>query len=596
MKSVLFSILVVIALVACKPTPPKGLAGSGEVKSAEGTLPDVPRVVNCEPGVRGGRLVFGEFGDPKTFNPVMANETSSLDILYLMFEGLVKKDQITQELLPGLAESWSVGADQRTWIFKLRKGVRWSDGHPFTADDVVFTFNEIIYNKQIPNVKADVLRVDGKDFAVSKVDDYTVQAVTPDVFAPFLEFFGNDVMIVPKHVLAAAVASTNFVSSYGINTAPADLVCSGPYRLKQFKPGEMTLLERNPNYWSVDSRGTRLPYLDNVVVTVVPDQNAISLKFLAGELHVQEFVRPEEAAHFRKAAAKGDFELHDLGVSNKRDMIIFNLNTGSSTNGKPHVDPIKLKWFRNQTFRQAIAHSIDREAIVKVTLSGEGSPQFGFVTASNKKWFNPNVPQYPYDLAKARAMLREIGIEDRNQDGLLEDAEGHVIEFELNTNAGNSRREKGSILVQQDLKKLGIKLNFRPLEFNTLITKLDDSYDFECIFLGLVEDSPDPASSLNVLRSSGYTHQWFPRQVTPSTPWEARIDELMNLQLKTLDETERKKYFDEVQYILADQVPVIYTASMNGFCAARKELRNVRPTGHRNTSLTWNAEELYFKK
>ncbi len=556
----------------------------------------VPRVVTCEPGVPGGRLIFAEFGDPKTFNPVMANETSSLDIIYMMFDGLVKKDHATQTLAPGLAESWEVAPDQRTWTFHLRRGVLWSDGHPFTADDVVFTYKDVIYNRDIPNVKADVLRIDDKDFEVTRVDDLTVKVVTPDVFAPFLEFFGNDVLIVPKHKLASAVAEKRFESAYGVNTAPGELVCTGPFRLKTFKPGEFTLLERNPNYWSVDSRGTKLPYLDNVVVPVVPDQNTISLRFLKGEVHVQEFVRPEEASSYRAKAKSGGFKFYELGVSSKRDMLIFNLNTGTNKNGKPYVNPVKQKWFRDTRFRQAIAHAIDRQGIVKTTLSGEGTAQFGFITSANEKWFNPNVPQYPYDLEKARALLKEMGIEDRNHDGLLEDADGHVIEFELNTNAGNSRREKGSVLVQQDLKTLGIKLNYRPLEFNTLVTKLDSSFDYDTIFLGLVAESLDPASSLNVLRSSGFTHQWFPRQKTPSTPWEARIDDLMNRQLKTLDFAERKKCFDEVQQIMAEQVPVIYTSSMNAFAAAKPELRNVRPAVHMNNVLTWNVEELYFKK
>jgi peptide/nickel transport system substrate-binding protein len=577
------------------PTAPGGSAGTATPPTGDQSLPETPRVVRSEPGVRGGRLVFADFGDPKTFNPVTANETSSLDLIYLMFDGLVKKDQITQELLPGLAESWTVSPDQKTWRFKLRKGVKWSDGHPFSADDVVFTFNELVYNPKTPNVKVDVLRVDGKDFKVTKIDDLTVEVFTHEIFAPFLEFFGHDVHIVPKHKLEASVRNDSFESAYGVNTKPEDLIGTGPFRLKQFKPGELTLLERNPHYWSVDSKGTRLPYFDNVVVVVVPDQNAISLRFTKGELHVQEFVRPEEAASYREKAKAGAFNLYEMGVGNKRDMLIFNMNTGTNKAGKPFVAPSKLKWFRNVKFRQAIAYAIDRDAIVKSTLSGEGSPQFGFISSGNTKWFNPNVPQYPFDLAKARALLKEIGIEDRNRDGLLEDAEGNVIEFELNTNAGNSRREKGSILVQQDLKNLGIKLNYRPLEFNTLVSKLDSVYDFECIFLGLVAESSDPASSLNVLRSSGSTHQWFPRQTSPSTDWEARIDDLMNRQLKTLDSAERKKLFDEVQFILADQVPVIYTSSMNAFAASRKELRNVRPTVNVNNALIWNVEELYLK-
>ncbi|MBI1840468.1 MAG: ABC transporter substrate-binding protein [Verrucomicrobia bacterium] len=559
-------------------------------------LPEHPRTASCGVGIRGGRLVMPEFGDPKTFNPITANETSSLDIIYLMFDGLVKKDHATEELKPGLAESWSMAADQRTWTFRLRKGVRWSDGHPFTADDVVFTFNDLVYNRSIPNVQADVLRVDGRDFEVTRLDDYSVQVVTPTPFAPFLEFFGDGVKIMPKHKLADAAAAKRFESAYGVNTAPKDLVGTGPFRLREFKPGELTLLERNPYYWSVDSQGTQLPYLDNVIVVVLPDQNAISLRFLAGEVHVQDMVRSEEAARYRREAQKGAFVFHELGLGSARDMITFNQNIGTNKAGRPYVDPVKLAWFRNVKFRRAIAHAIDRASIVKSTLSGEGSPQFGFVTANNKKWFNPAVPQYPYDLDKSRALLKEIGLEDRNGDGWLEDERGRIVEFEMNTNAGNSRREKGCILVQQDLKKLGIKVHLRPLEFNTVIAKLDSTFDFECIFLGLFSESTDPANSMNVLRSSGFTHQWFPRQAAPSTDWEARVDDLMNRQLKALDFAERKKLFDEVQVILADQVPVIYTSTMNAFAAAKNEVRNVRPTVHQNITLTWNIEELYIKK
>lgn len=558
-------------------------------------LPEKPRMAKCEPGLRGGRLVLANFTDPKTFNPITANETSSLDLIYLLFDGLVKKDQVTQESEPGLAESWNVQPDQKTWTFKLRRGVRWNDGKPFTADDVLFTFNDVIYNTNIVNVKVDQLRIDGKNFIITKLDDHTIQIVTPDIYAPFLEFFG-DIRILPRHVLSEAVKGKRFESSYGVNARPEQIVGTGPFRIKQFKQGEFTLLERNPYYWAVDSKNQRLPYLENVIYLIVPDQNTMSLRFLKGECDLQEFVRPEEYARFKEESSRGRFRLLELGVASQRDMLIFNQNTGTNSAGKPYVDPVKLKWFRNQKFRQAISYAIDRPSIVRSTLAGLGNPQFGFLTASNHKWHHPNVRQYLFDLAKARQLLAEIGIQDRNGDGQLEDAQNHPLEFELNTNAGNSRREKGSILVQDDLKKLGIKVNFRPLEFNTLVAKLDANYDFECIFLGLASESIDPAESMNVIKSDGFTHQWFPRQKTPSTDWEARLDWLMNTQLKTLDFAERKKYFDEVQAIMADQVPMIYTVSMNAYAAVRSDLGNVRPTVHHHNRLIWNIEELYFRR
>jgi peptide/nickel transport system substrate-binding protein len=562
-----------------------------------GDLPAKPRVTQGTPGIRGGRLVLANFVDPKSFNPITAAETSSLDLVYLVFDGLLKKDQVTQEILPGLAESWEVAADQRTWTFRLRQGVRWNDGHPFTADDVVFTFNDVIYNTNIVNVKVDSLRIDGKDFVVTKVDDHTVRVVTPEIFAPFLEFFGHDTRIVPKHKLAGAVAGRNFESAYGINTAPADLVGTGPFRLKEFKPGQYTLFERNPYYWSVDARGQQLPYFDNVVQMIVPDQNAMTLRFLKGETDLQEFVRPDEYQQFKAAEPGGRFRVIELGTASQIDLLILNENPGADAKtGRPYVAPHKLKWFCDVRFRQAVSFAIDRPSIVKSTLAGRGQPNYGFLTASNPKWNNPAIRQYPHDPAKARQLLAEMGIQDRNGDGWLEDAQGHPVEFEMNTNAGNSRREKGSILVQEDLKRLGIRVNFRPLEFNSLVNKLDNSFDFECIFLGLASESVDPAESLNVLRSSGFVHQWFPRQKSPATPWEARIDALMDAQLRTLDFAERKRAFDEVQAILAEQMPMIPTVVMYAYAAARSDLGNLRPIVTHNNHLIWNIEELYFKK
>jgi len=578
-----------------------GDKSGGEAKKAPpvmGTnkLPlEEPKIVECEPGVVGGRFVIANFAEPKTFNPITSNETSSNDVIDMMFHGLVWKSQATQELSPGLAAEWSVAEDKKTWTFRLRKGLKWSDGKPLTADDVVFTLNDIVYNKDIVSVTADPLRLDGKDFVVSKVDDATVKVVTPDIYAPFLEFFG-DVRIMPKHILETAVKEKRFESAFGTNTPPEQLVCTGPYRLKQYKAGEFTLLERNPYCYLADKKGQQLPYFDTVVHMIVPDQNAISLRFLKGECDVQEFVRPEEAMRFKAEAATGKFKLLELGVASQMDLISFNQNPGKNKSGQPYIPPHKLKWFRTTKFRQAISHAVDRDSIVKSTLNGLGRPNFGFWNESNTKWYNPNIPKHDYNLAKAKELLAEIGIKDRNGDGFLEDEAGNLVEFELNTNAGNSRREKGSVLVQEDLKRLGIKVTYRPLDFNTLVAKMDASYDYECIFLGLASTSPEPTSSLNVLRSSGFSHQWYPQQKTPSTEWEARIDELINLQLKTLDFAERKKYVDEIQVIMADQVPMMYTACMLAFAAIRKDVANLQPTAQHNNRLFWNVAELYFKK
>ncbi|MBI3882526.1 MAG: ABC transporter substrate-binding protein, partial [Verrucomicrobia bacterium] len=474
--------------------------------------------------------------------------------------------------------------------------LRWSDGAPITADDVLFTYRAI-YDTNVASATSDIVKIKGQPFAVSKVDDLTVKIVTPETFAPFLESVGAGIPIVPKHKLEKALAGKKFEAALGIDTAPEDLVCSGPFKLKQFKAGELVLLERNPWFFEVDKKGTRLPYLDNVIYTIVPDMNAMSLRFLKGESDVFESVRPDEFERFKEAADKGKFKLVELGLGLDRAFLWFNLNTGKNPKtGKPIVDPKKLKLFSQPKFRQAVAHAIDRASICKSIYAGRAEPNYGYTGRENKKWWNPNLREYPFDLAKARALLAELGLKDRDGDGILEDADGLPLEFVFNTNTGNNTRDKIAVLIQSDLKKLGFKVTYQPVEFNALVDKIDVSYDYECILLGLTGSSVDPAGGMNVLLSSGFTHQWFPKQKTPATPWEARIDELMNAQLTTLDFPARKKYFDEVQAILNEQLPMIYTVAPNVYAAIRKDIANVRPTVLSEFRVSWNVEELYFKK
>jgi peptide/nickel transport system substrate-binding protein len=558
-------------------------------------LPDPPLVDDCNPGIPGGRLVLSTFVDPKTFNPITGNEQSSWDIYRLVFSPLLGSDPNTQEVGPGLADWWTNSPDSKTWMFHLRKNLHWSDGQPITADDVVFTMNDVIYSTNINPVSADALRVDGKDFTVTKIDDQTIQVVTPEIYAPFLDAFGAGVVIMPKHILEKYVKEGSFNSAYGINWKPQDIVGSGPFVIQEYKPAQYVLLARNPYFFEVDSNGQRLPYLDNVFYSIAPDANAMTLRMLHGENDIDDIVVADEYDTFKAAEADGKIKLLEPGPGADDGFIMFNQNTNVDKNGRPFVDPKKLKWFRETKFRQAIAFAIDRDAIIKTVFSGRSEPEYGFVTRGNKKWFNPNTPKYPHDPAKALELLKEIGIEKRNGDDFLTDADGNKIEFVLNTNTGNGMRQKTCLLVASDLQKLGMHVIFQPLEFNTLIDKLDNSYNFECVLLSQ-GGSPDPAFQMNILKSSGFTHEWFPRQTHPSTDWEARIDQLMDSQVKTLDYNERKKYFDEVQEILGEQQPEIYTIVPVYYAAAKTSIGNIKVTAMDIDHASWNAEELYFKK
>ena len=566
--------------------------------SANYPLPDPPVVVNCTPGIRGGRFVIPEPGEPKTFNCITANEASSNDILRFMFWNLLNFDEPSQTVEPGLAEFWTNSPDGKTWTFRLRKNLRWSDGEPLTADDVVFTWNDVIYNPKIDNVTRDAFIINGKKFTITKVDDLTIQVETPVVYAPFLATFGAGVPIIPKHILEKSVQDGTFTSTYTANSDPQEVVGSGPYRLKEYKSGQYTILERNPYFLEVDKNGTRLPYFDDIIFTTVPDLEALALSFLSGESDVDDLIYPSDYDRFKAEADKGKITLLEPGVGLEMTFFWFNENTGTNVRtGQPYVDPKKLAWFRNIKFRQAVSYAINRDAIIQSVYSSRGVPAYGPETSGDPKWQNTNVTTYPYNPDKALELLKEIGIEKRNGDDFLTDSNGNKIEFVFNTNVENDHRKKTAVLIQNDLNKLGMHVVFQPVEFNSLAAKIQDTYDYDCILMGLAPGSvADPSASMNVFKSSGYTHFWFPRQKTPSTDWEAQIDDLMDAQIKTLDMAERKKDYDEVQEIMAEQQPFIFTTTPIYYAAIVPNVANVRPTPLGGYRATWNVEELYFKK
>jgi len=285
-----------------------------------------------------------------------------------------------------------------------------------------------------------------------------------------------------------------------------------------------------------------------------------------------------------------------LGAGPERDFLWFNQNTGTNAAGQPFVNPWKLKWFRNKKFRQAVSCAIDRDRIVRDVYRGRAQATYGFISTENPKWNNPNVPRYSFDPPRARGLLAEVGMTRFSPEGVLLDGDGHPLEILFHSNLGNPLREKAAVMIQEDLGKFGIKLVYLPVSFEVLRKKVDITFDYECALMGLGGGGADPATQANVLRSSEDLHQWFPSQRAPSTEWEARVDALMEAQMRTVDFAERKKVFDEVQAILSEELPMIYTVSPFACAALRSQVGNLRPSVFTPYRLTWNMEELYFRK
>jgi peptide/nickel transport system substrate-binding protein len=368
-----------------------------------------------EPGVPGGRFVIGVTNDARTLNPIMSNETSSSEVSDLLFTALTEFDNISQKPYPVLARSWKVSPDGLTWTWHLRRGARFSDGHPITAEDVLFSF-QVAYDSTLHQSIYDLLTPHGQKMQVSAPDSYTVVTRIARPHALLVEAVGS-LRILPRHVLERTWRAGGFASSYGVGTPPESLVTSGPWKLKQFVPREKTVLTGNPYWFGVDARGRRLPYLDELIFLVVPDLNTATLKFQAGEVDGIDNVKAEDYRTFARNQASGGYTLYDLGAALTSNFFWFNLNTvkqpgGRRPVGAPYADPVKYGWFSSRDFRRAMSMAIDRDAIIRSIFFGDGVRNWSLMTPGYRAFFAPRNTVPDYDPAAARRLLARIGVRD----------------------------------------------------------------------------------------------------------------------------------------------------------------------------------------
>ena len=574
-------------------------AAETNVYSDPHPLPEEPKIVPVKTiGKYGGRFVLGQTGNPRTFNAMMANESSSGDITNLTFSSLVDFDNETQDIEQGLAKAWEVAADGVTWTFHLRKGAKFSDGHPMTAQDVLFSFQVALDPTLHPSVQ-DLLKMGDKFYEVSAPDDYTVIIRTPEPNAVAIATIGS-VRIMPKHILEGPFKSGSFAASYNVSTTPDQIVSSGPWRVVQYVAGEKTVLGRNPYWYEIDAQKQRLPYLDEVIFSSVPDQDAADLKFRAGELHGLERVKPENYRWYTENQQKGNFTLYDIGPDLNTNFLWFNLNTvkkagGGKKAGDPVIAPVKYNWFKHPEFRRAISMALDRDAMIPSVFFGEGHKNWAIATPANKLWHSPDLVHYDYNPPEAKKLLAGLGFKDGNGDGVLEDPQGSPVSFTLKTNSDNTLRVGLGNFVKDDLAKVGIKVSLTPVEFNTLITNIRADFQYDAILMGLQSGvPPDPGMMQNVYRSSGVTHFWNLAQPKPETPEEARLNALMDQIVSVQDRAARQRAYKEVETIINEQGWFIWLPIATQKLPVSNRFGNVQPSilPHR---ILWNVEAIYVK-
>jgi peptide/nickel transport system substrate-binding protein len=557
--------------------------------AAQGTSsPDLLRGTH-EPGRRGGRVVFALRSEPKTLNPVTAVDSASREVIGRLNANIVVIDRHTQKTTSALAKSWHVSPDGRTYTVELRRGLRFSDGHPFDADDVVFTF-ECYLDERNASPQRDLLMVGGKPILVRKLGPHRVTVEMAQPYAVGDRLF-DDFAILPRHRLAKAQQEGRLAEAWGLTTPPSEMAGLGPFRLKEYVPGQRVVLERNPHYWKVDRDGRMLPYLDEIVFLVVPNDDAHVIRFRAGETDLITRLSAENFAVLGREAGASRYRLDDLGPGLEYNFLFFNLNDLPA--GKLDAVSRKQSWFRQAAFRRAVSTALDRRGMVRLAYQGRATSLGTHVTPGNKLWVNEALAPPTRSLARAREILASAGF-SWNAVGTLLDREGTPVEFTMITNSGNATRVKLATIVEDDLRQIGMRAQLVPLENRALLERVFQTYDYEAAVMALASGDVDPNGEMNVWLSGGPTHLWRLGRPEPGTPWEKEIDDLMRRQLVTLDGPERKRLYDRVQALAAEHLPLIPLVSPNVLVGGKAGLGNLRPAILEH-SVLWNADEIFWR-
>lgn len=508
----------------------------------------------------GGELRFCLRTEPKTFDPLKVEDDASFAVRYLTGGVLVRVNRQTQQLEPELAVSWKVSKDGRGISFRLRNGISFSDGTPFSAGDVAYTVQQLM-DPALHSPTGDAFR-SGTGSVETKVISPTQISITFPAQVAGLDRLFDQVAILSER------------------SPKKEMAVLGPFMVADYKAGSSVLLKRNPNYWKTDEQGRKLPYLDSIRLDIQPNRDVELLRFKRGEL---DLINSLDSEYFDKLAATSPQLVHDAGASLDSEQLWFN------EAAKSPIPAYKKNWFRSASFRRAISEAINRDDLSRVVFHGHAQPAVGPFSPANKFWFNSKLKPQIYSSDAALKALQNEGF--RMENGALKDKDGNQVVFSIITNSGNKYRERMAVLIQDDLQKIGIHVNVVTLDFPSLIERMTQSFDYEAILLGLTNVDLDPNGEMNVWLSSSENHQWNPQQKVPETAWEAEIDRLMRTQASSSDAKKRKEAFDRVQEIVVEQEPFIFLINKNALSAVSTSVRGAAPV-ILSPQTFWNAERL----
>ena len=544
------------------------------------------RPITYERGSKGGTLILGDYsGDPKTFNIIVATEGVSLNIIRRFQMSLMHYDEDTGswEVYPGNKQKGSTGKGydlevtedgRQIMTIYLRKDVYWSDGVRMTAMDWVWFWNNVFTDQYISPggySQALLLMEDGEESLVKAEyeNDFEFRLIFPRVLGePELL---ADFSTMPRHIIESIYNSSNsqaIFTMWGVNTPVDQLVGNGAWRLIKYQQNESIIFEANPTFFKRDEWGTPLPYLDRLMINLVPDTNTLHLKFIGKEVDTY-YIQNADFKEIISKAEKEDYSVWNGGLSPEMEFIVFNQNPDS----KRLKENPKLNWFTKKEFRQALSYLIDRETLSIQIYNGLAEPDSTYL-AKASPYYDSNVQfDNAYDPKKALEVLENIGIRDRNGDGIMEDLDKNEIRFELNTNSGNQEREKTINSIANEWKTYGIIAFPATIEFKVMVNRLTSSYDWDCALISL-EGGLFPLND-SLYMSNGNIHMWNPLQESPNTEWEAEVDHLHRLAKYEPDFKRRKAIINDMFSLLYEQVPMIPLVRKYTFRAVYNKWENV---------------------
>lgn len=563
--TVLFLLLVSPAGTAREANPPEE-----PLIVPIGSHDDLWEMDNLIPGEPGGEVQYSTEKFPNTFNNLLGKKKETKDVTkMIMGAGLTAVNPVNGRIVPAFAKSWSVSEDGRVYTFNLREGLKFSDGHPLTAEDVVFTYEKLIFNQEVEAELREVLRVEGEFPEIELVDQLTVRFKLPEPHGPFPRQVSTG--IYPKHQLAG-ITGKEFNEAWDRETAaenPQEIVGAGPFQLEEFVPGEEIVLSRNPHYYKVDSQGIQLPYLDRYRVVKVKDNDVEFLKFRSGET---DFLRPQirDMPYLLSHVDEEDWNLitgrRDQSAPLNSDFLTFNWNTE-----RKELNAL----FRESGFRRAVSLAIDTEEIIEEVFNGFGQPQYGPISRLSP-YHNPNMEDRlpgEFNPEAAREILAELGINDGDEDEVRELNSGEPVRFTISVNKENRVRMEMAEIIARGLENIGVKANIESLEFSDYSSRLIRG-DHQSAIASTLANPREPSTLSDIFTSGGPLHLWNLGPDRTLTEWEREMDRLFRNGLKATGFQERKEFYDGFQELFAEKLPVIYLPGESFLYATSSYVRN----------------------